>query len=281
MEVVALPTAAAFAEAAFPFLEQHEAEHNLLLGVAARLIAGGPGGWAPAETPPGFWLVHDGGEPVGAALVTPPYDLILSRCRPGAAGALATSLAARRLSLPGVTGTREAADEFASAWESLTGARPEIWRRERIYELTEVTPPESVSGSARPAGMDDLVILTDWFQAFAEFTGEATDAGAAAADAIARARALLWLDPEPVSMAVWSRLTRTGASIGPVYTSPEHRGQGYASAVTAAQSARLLESGRAFCCLYTDLDNPTSNRIYQRMGYRPVVDVNHYRFRER
>ena len=177
-----------------------------------------------------------------------------------------------------MTGSRREADEFATAWQPLVGCSAGLWRRERIYRLTEVVPPTGVEGTARLAGAHDLRLIADWLNAFAEFTGEPGDGEAAAADAIARNRALLWVDPEPVSVAVRGRMTRTGASVGPVYTPQENRGRGYASAATAALSARLLESGRAFCCLYTDLDNPTSNRIYQRIGYRPVVDVNHYRF---
>ena len=281
MEVESFATVAGFAGVASPYLECHEAEHNLLLGLTARLAAGGPAGWVASDDPPSFWAVLDGGAPVGAALVTPPYDLVISRCRPGAPAALARHLHEHGVVIPGVTGSREAADEFVEAWRAATGADVSLWRRERIYELRAVRPPEGASGASRPARSDDLVLLTDWLAAFAAFTGEPIDAGGAgeaAADAIARGRALLWTDPEPVSIALWSRMTRTGASVGPVYTPPERRGRGYASAVTAALSQQLLSSGRAFCCLYTDLGNPTSNRIYQRIGYEPVVDVNHYRF---
>ena len=63
-----------------------------------------------------------------------------------------------------------------------------------------------------------------------------------------------------------------------MYTPPEARGRGYASALVAELTAALLASGRSFCCLFTDLANPTSNRIYERIGYRPVTDVDEYRF---
>jgi predicted GNAT family acetyltransferase len=59
--------------------------------------------------------------------------------------------------------------------------------------------------------------------------------------------------------------------IGPVYTPPEHRGHGFASSVTAAASRDILDAGD-IACLYTDLANPTSNRIYQALGYRRVLD---------
>ncbi len=278
MEVVAFADPAEFAEAAFPYLERREAEHNLLLGITARLIDGGTGGWARSDEPPGFWIVLNGTEIAVAALMTPPYDLAVSHAPAGAPTALAGFLDAVGQDVPGVTGPRSEADEFAAAWQPLAGCSAKLRRKERIYRLTEVIPPTGVEGSARLAGAQDLRLLTDWLNAFAAFTGEPGDGEAAAADAIARGRALLWVDGEPVSLAAWGRMTPTGASVGPVYTPPENRGHGYASAATAALSAQLLASGRAFCCLYTDLDNPTSNRIYQRIGYQPLVDVNHYRF---
>jgi len=282
MEIVRLTAAGAFAAAAFPYLERDEAEHNVLLGVTARLLAGGRGGWVEPAGEPGFWVAQEEGETIGCAMVTPPFDLVLSRCRPGVATALASSLHGEGVALPGVTGSSDPADEFAAGWESATGALATTWRRERIYELRGAAiRPDGVSGTPRAATPDDLELLTGWLAAFAEFVGEPMDAFAAASDVIDGDRALLWTDPDPVSVAIRGRLTPNGASVGPVFTPPTLRGRGYASAVTAALSARLLSEGRAFCCLYTDLANPTSNRIYQRIGYRPVVDVSHYRFSER
>ena len=40
----------------------------------------------------------------------------------------------------------------------------------------------------------------------------------------------------------------------------------------AEVSARLLAQG-ARVCLFTDQANPTSNKIYLALGYRPVVDM--------
>jgi predicted GNAT family acetyltransferase len=50
------------------------------------------------------------------------------------------------------------------------------------------------------------------------------------------------------------------------------RGHGYASAATAAVSQAALEAGLREVVLYTDLANPTSNAVYQRLGYLPVED---------
>jgi predicted GNAT family acetyltransferase len=76
----------------------------------------------------------------------------------------------------------------------------------------------------------------------------------------------------PVAMGAVTRQVAGMVRIGPVYTPPEFRGAGYASAVTAGLSLRAREAGAAEVLLYTDLDNPVSNSIYQRVGYRAVED---------
>jgi uncharacterized protein len=88
----------------------------------------------------------------------------------------------------------------------------------------------------------------------------------------------LWWDGGPASMAGAGAPTPNGIRIGPVYTPPEHRRRGYASALTAALTRYLLDGGRRFCFLYTDLANPTSNAIYQQVGYTHVCDVEQHRF---
>jgi uncharacterized protein len=88
----------------------------------------------------------------------------------------------------------------------------------------------------------------------------------------------LWDDHEPVSMCGVGGETPHGVRIGPVYTPPRARRQGYASALVAEVSQVQLDRGRTFCFLFTDLANPTSNHIYQEIGYEPVRDVEVYRF---
>ena len=141
-----------------------------------------------------------------------------------------------------------------------------------------------VSGSFRRPTESDRDLLVRWVDAFAaEALGpiERLDA----ADWVDRYYATpsrggyLWEDGGiPVSFAAYGNPTAHGIRIGPVYTPPEHRGWGYASACVATLSQHLLESGRSFCYLFTDLANPTSNAIYQKIGYNPVNDVDVYEF---
>jgi predicted GNAT family acetyltransferase len=84
---------------------------------------------------------------------------------------------------------------------------------------------------------------------------------------------LLWVDGgETVSVSGWGGPTPNGIRVGPVYTPPELRGRGYATALVAELSQSLLDGGRSFVFLYTDLANPTSNAIYERIGYRMVCE---------
>ncbi len=157
--------------------------------------------------------------------------------------------------------------------------------RQGIYALEHVEPPSGVPGTLRVATTADRELALGWLLAFA---AEAIHEGAPGAD---RAEAMLdfrlssptagvalWEDGgEPVSLAGWGGPTPNGIRVGPVYTPPERRGRGYATALTAELSQRLLdgrlfEDGRRACFLYTDLANPTSNAIYERIGYRRVCE---------
>jgi predicted GNAT family acetyltransferase len=73
-------------------------------------------------------------------------------------------------------------------------------------------------------------------------------------------------------MASIARRTRHCAAIAPVYTPPRQRGQGYAGSVTAAVVERIFAEGRKTACLYTDLNNPSANRCYAKIGFEPVCD---------
>lgn len=279
----------AFRERLEPRLLEAETEHNLMLSVVEGLSRGRSFG---DGEPYLLLVVREGlagdGEVVGGALRTPPhFPLLLSRLPSDAGGPLAEQVAAVDPGVSGVMGPVSAVQGFADAWSAHTGAAVRPGRRQRIYELTEVVlPPRSASGRMRQATPDELDLMAAWGAAFDEETDlPRMDS---------RARAKTWLDagglfvwedvvetgpgapgsdPEPVCMAAAVGFTRHGARIGFVYTPRERRGHGYGTACTAALSQRLLDEGRRFCCLYTDLANPTSNRIYQQIGYRPVCDV--------
>lgn len=235
----------------------------------------------------GWWTPAAARGPVsGAFLHTPPFPLLLSAVPAGAAASLVrTTLAGRPLA--GVNGYAEAAQAFGDAWREITGGRVDVHRKTRLYELTELTWPDPrPAGAPRLAADADAALLTDWFTAFAREVGDldgGRDQRAAVMERLSYGGVTLWetADGTPVSLAGVTRQVDGMVRIGPVYTPPELRGHGYASAVTAAVSERARAGGAGEVLLYTDLANPVSNSIYQRIGYRPVEDRVVLSFRER
>jgi uncharacterized protein len=278
MELRRFDAVADFLDIAEPFLVEREAEHNLMLGVASSLTE------APEaySGPPYLAAVTDAGRVVAAGIRTPPFRLVLSEVDdPRAIGLLAEDSLADEL--PGVLGPVEQVRAFVDARAALGGQPAALEMSERIYRLTEVQTIPSISGRARPAALGDRDLVIAWLEAFRrEAFGEA-DPVSVVADAdrwlARRGRSLhLWEDGDVVSLAGTGGRTPNGIRIGPVYTPTDVRRRGYASALVAAISQEALDAGCRFCFLFTDLDNPTANHIYQTIGYAPVRDVEAYAF---
>jgi GNAT superfamily N-acetyltransferase len=223
----------------------------------------------------GWWAAP--GEPVSAAFMhTPPFGLALTSAPAGVAAALAETFAARGRFPAWVMADTTTAPSFAAAWERHTGQPARVARRSRLYRLARLLPPDPAPpGRARVATAADSGLLLDWLEAFGR---EADDHGGhdlqrTVADRLSYGGLTLWeTGGGPVSMAGATRAVAGQARIGPVYTPPERRGQGFGGAVTAAVSQAAKDAGVAEVLLYTDLANPTSNALYQRLGYEPVSD---------
>ena len=275
LRVTRFDTAAAFLAAAGGFLAEREAQHNLIFGICANLTAD------PAfpSAPPYLATVSRGDRVVLAGVMTPPWNLVLSwTAEPDALSAMAADLDSTGIEPPGTTSPVETARAFASIWCERHGLVSEIAVAERIYRLERVVPPRSVPGQVRVATEADRDLLVRWVDAF---LAEALERRSPEEAAVLVDRSFrtgtrtwyLWDDNGPVSVAASAGPTPNGIRIGPVYTPPEKRKRGYASAVTAAASQIELDNGRRFIFLFTDLSNPTSNKIYQQIGYEPVIDV--------
>jgi uncharacterized protein len=275
------PDATSFLERTREFLLEREAEHNLILGLSGRLRTD-PRLYGED---PYFAAVSDGERVVGVTMRTPPHNLILSEIDDDAAlEPIAEDAQAVFGNLPGVVGPKVPVAKFARIWEERTNMQAEIGIRQRVYRASRVILPEGVSGSMRRYQEADHDIVIGWMDAFVR---EALPQ-APPEDAVGwlernlsnpDAGIELWVDEgEPVSFAGYGGSTPNGIRVGPVYTPPELRRRGYASALTAELTRMLLEGGRTFCFLFTDLANPTSNSIYQRIGYEPVSDADHWVF---
>ncbi len=229
-----------------------------------------------------WMMVVDDGEIVGVAHHTPPYGLLICPMPATAAQVLAQAVSAVRPRLVGVNGVTEAAEAFARAWGRRTGATVTPGMQQRLYELATLVPPPDAPGRARLATTADNALLVGWYHAFlAEAVPQQASEGVSdvVAARTAEGQQVIWeVGGRPVCFAAASPPAAGVSRIGPVYTPPADRRHGYASACVAAASQRALDSGALRCMLYTDLANPTSNSIYQQVGYRPVADARQWTF---
>lgn len=177
-------------------------------------------------------------------------------------------------SLNGVGGPAAVAEAFAQTWTARHGGTWKTRFRMRLHELTRVSFPAPLpAGSLRKATEADLPLAREWTDAYVRDVGLAVPVPDMAQRLVARGLLFFWTDAgRECAMASSSRETRSGCAINMVYTPPRFRRSGYATAAVATLSDALLKSGRRFCCLYTDLANPTSNSIYAKIGYRPIRD---------
>jgi GNAT superfamily N-acetyltransferase len=256
-------------------LSERPAEHTILLGVMETLRAAGPAAFGASAPLFGWWLGPDG-EVSAAFLHTPPYSVALTSVPgPDAAPALAQALAARGRAVDGVNAGPEGAEAFARAWHEVTGDAIECRMRNRLFRLGELRWPDPrPAGQARVAGLTDRHLLIAWSEAFhREAHSGSEDMVAMVDDRLSYQGLTLWEDArQPVSMAGLTRMAAGQVRVGPVYTPPGLRGKGYAGAVTATVSQAARDAGASQVLLFTDLANPTSNALYQRLGYQPVED---------
>ncbi|MEY9947272.1 GNAT superfamily N-acetyltransferase [Kitasatospora sp. GAS1066B] len=264
---------AEFRAAAGDFLQAHPARNTVLLTLVNRLAAGSAVGGDPNKPPRFGWWRPSAESPVaGAWLQTPPQPLRLGEMPPEAATELAAALFDGP-ELTGVSGGVREARAFAAAWAERSGGTVTVQVEERLYRLGELTVP-TVAGRFRQAVPADHALLLGWFEAFfVEVNMTFHQLEDLVARRTANGELHLWeVAGRPVALAGLSPVLAGMTRIGPVYTPPELRGHGYASAATAAVSALAGGRGAAQVLLYTDLANPTSNSIYQKLGYRPVED---------
>ncbi|MFF0124236.1 GNAT family N-acetyltransferase [Streptomyces mirabilis] len=277
-----------FLTSAGDFLRSRPAAHTVALSVTDALRRRGPdvygeeapffGRFADADADGADEGEGDGVAGVSAVLFhTPPYQLNLTDLPAEGIDALAARLADEGYSFPGVGGPVDTAAEFAAAWERHAGARAQLRRSERLYRLGTLTPPTPVPpGRARVAGESDHALVARWYSEFAGIFGrnERQDPDRWAESRLAYGGVTLWETPDgtPVAMAGATPLIAGQIRVAPVYTPAPLRGRGYAGAATAEVSRAALAAGADEVLLFTDLANPTSNGLYQRIGYRPVAD---------
>lgn len=270
----------AFLTTAGGFLRSRAAENTVPLCAAESLRVMGISAFGPTRPLFGWWPEGDG-TVTGAFLHTPPYPVGLTSVPAQTAADLARVLHQRGRAASGVNGDLAAAEAFASAWHQLTGDIIRIAQRTRLYALTTLTPPRpGPPGTARVAGQQDRDLLVAWCTAFHdEAAAGPGDMEAMVDDRLSYGGLTLWQTAgQPVSLGGLQRPAAGQVRVGPVYTPPDLRGRGYGGAVTCAVSQAALDAGVRDVLLFTDLANPTSNALYQRLGYQPMADRVHLAF---
>lgn len=271
MSVRVTSDAAEFQATTFPFLQRDPVLHTLIMSNVADRAAATAAATRTESGPSYFVSVHDeAGEVIGVAMRTPQRPVYLGALREDLAPEVAIAYADLVPDVSGVAGDRAAVRAFAGRWAELRGTTGTESKGTRLHKLGDLTMLEA-AGRVRSMRFDDIPLVRAWIaEGFAEeahFFDEAW-----ATRKLEEGTMWIWeVDGEPVSVAGYRLPVFGVCRVGPVYTPPEHRRNGYAGAVTAFLSSRLLAQGNQ-ACLYTDLANPTSNKIYAQIGYVPVAD---------
>lgn len=254
-----------FYDLALPLLMEGEAENCFFLGHVPTLTN-------PTDVL--LCIVWDGDRAVAAAIKTPDRPMLTTAMPPGTIEPLVDFLMGEKIELTGIQSRSADAENLAELWCARTGVLRQDTRGMGIFRLTRVIPPRKVPGELREATLDDRPLLEAWVDDFGLEIGdrEPLDRAKFIPDRVAQKRLFIWQNAEPVSMASWAGPTPNGVRINLVYTPPQFRARGYASACVATLTQRMLDSGKKFCFLYTDLSNPTSNKIYRDIGYQHVRD---------
>ena len=262
-------------------LMRHEAQNLIPLG---NVILGNEGKDKSGWRDPAAWFmatVTDGQAIVLTAIMTPPHNLTLyatdNIISGEALNCLVRGIGESNADVPGILTENSLATDFSNAYIAVKGGTCRVHKRMRLYELLEVNPEIPVTGNIRPARESDMAFIPYWIEGF-NFDCFGTSPSAKPDPEpyrqLIESKMLFILDHggTPVSTAQMKRAMQTVCGVSGVYTPPYFRGKGYASSCVAALSSLILERGFTKCVLYTDLANPTSNSIYQKIGYRPICD---------
>lgn len=278
MEFLFFTSPEAFIERTAGFFSGREVENTILLGALRHLRK------APRPDAALFAVEEDGAIRLAAA-ITPPHSLVLSHGETAALHALCEGCLGRGLQLPGVVGPADLAEAFAAEWAKRSATEVTLAFDLNLYRLAQLRAPEGVAGELCQASEGDLDRLAAWYGAFGDEVGlsehECAQSRDMASRNIAEGRLFAWrVDGRTVSMAalVPTGLGAEGGRINAVYTPPGERGAGYGSACVAALSRRLLEEGWAYCLVFADVTNTTTNRLYRRLGYRHIGGYRNFSF---
>lgn len=274
MQVIEYSSATEFLDVTRNLLMENESANTIMLSYAENQTRG-----VESAMSTKFYCVVANEKPLLPTMFTQELWPLLSEGPDEAARLLARYLYWKQPTISGVMGPAVLALEFADEWERLSRCNLEIHHNTRLYDCTKVADIKLAEGHSRRATLDDFDLVKKWRNAFRKDANTILGSSdAQITNQINQGRYYFWITDQPVSMALYSRGTGNTGMIGVVYTPPKHRNRGYATAVTAVVTQIILDSGKKYATLYTNLDNPTSNSIYQKIGYKPVIDSTVWRF---
>jgi uncharacterized protein len=214
------------------------------------------------------------------ALMVPPYPIVLfakGKISNEAYQMLASFLEEKNIELTSIVAPNHLSQSFVNCLVANKYYRVKELTKMRFFRLEKVKPTRRSSGKLRLAQKEDVAFLKFWIPtAVKEMLGDEIDGEKKAFSMIEEERLYIWEDKYPVSMVAKTRPTFSDITLSMVYTPQEYRKKGYASASVAALSQLLLDEGYRYCTLFTDLANPTANKIYQEIGYEAVLDYYEY-----
>lgn len=253
-----------------PYLEQDEIVNNLALGL---LLA------VKNEQPIIMATVTRENTIVMALFQTHPKQIILSKAAEFTLEEihqLAALLNETLEDIPGFIGEKDLTNLLSKEITNLRKRIPYVQMNQRLYRLDDVEKKPADNGKLNRMELVNLPLVKEWVYQFCIDINESMskeDAEVKAKDLIERGRVYAWVvDGEIVSMANASRPTKTNITVNFVFTPLSERKKGYASSCVSAITELMLNSGYKTTSLYTDLDNPTSNKIYMEIGYKPICD---------
>nr|WP_214890236.1 GNAT family N-acetyltransferase [Exiguobacterium sp. s142] len=273
MEVKVWNDPFAFSERIMSELLKKEAENSLMIGILENIKRDLYDTYHQLT-------VEDDGQLLAIMQVTPPhpfnYVVVDTSQATSIHAAVIPALLQLDIPFTEVVSEKTHAETFGAMWEKRTDKAASTFMSQGLYRLDRVNDIVLAGGSMRQATKSDQPLLETWYRAFEQDSGLEPSRDermvAVVTSMIDNDDAFIWeVNGIPVSCAKRSRPTLNGITVSFVYTTPAKRGNGYARSLVATLSRRLLET-KSFCTLYTDLTNPTSNKIYQEVGYRPIME---------
>jgi RimJ/RimL family protein N-acetyltransferase len=280
METINFDDARQFLKNAQAILEEDEVNGNLILGISNNVLKNEH---VYGSEKPFYAIAYNNGVSL-MGVMTPPHKLLLYKHRnfnDDVLESFANNVYSQYKTLPGVTGETSAAQPFAKKWAAIANCGCKIAMKMRAFKLTSVNAYTKPRGIFRMADHKDLDTIIEFVREFSKTMNEIPSAeriNETVKDGIANGEIYVWENEKIAAMAKKQRETKHGMAISYVYTPKEYRNNGYATAVVSELSRNILESGKTFCTLFTDLSNPVSNSIYQKIGYMPVSDSVSYAF---